>query len=225
MECLWCFDNLIPEVDWLNVVHFSKPKTLCENCSTRLEKITGARCAHCSRQSEEKICPDCKWWQNHLRKDSLEFNYSIFAYNDFMQDVVAKWKYRGDYSLANAFADDFISVFRKQFSFLKNYLLVPIPLSEERLKERAFNQAQQLADFLPGETSKLLARAHGEKQSKKTRQERIASKNPFLATESIHRSVILVDDIYTTGTTLRHAANLLKEQGSPKVYAFTLIRG
>jgi len=95
----------------------------------------------------------------------------------------------------------------------------------ERLQERGFNQAEVLAAFLPIENRSLLTRIHSEKQSKMTRSERISTKNPFEIVGHINKKVILVDDIYTTGRTLRHAATLLKEHGCPQVYAYTLIRG
>src|SRR5690625_1097913 len=78
---------------------------------------------------------------------------------------------------------------------------------------------------LPAENKDILTRIHSEKQSKKTRSERLSADNPFVAAKKVNKPVILVDDIYTTGTTLRHAATLLKEQGCPEVYAYTLIRG
>jgi len=166
------------------------------------------------------------WWEEKEKNESLQFNYSIFTYNPFMKEVIAKWKYRGDYYLGYIFENYLMEAFKENFSFLKkNGFVVPIPLSEERLLERGFNQAKMIADFLPIETKEILTRLHGEKQSKKSRMERIISKNPFFITESINKPVLLVDDIYTTGTTLRHAARLLKKHGCPNVYALTLVRG
>jgi len=49
--------------------------------------------------------------------------------------------------------------------------------------------------------------------------------NPFNLVKSLNNPVLLVDDIYTTGRTLRHAAQLLKEAGCQEVYALTLCRG
>jgi len=216
---------MIEEVNWKNFLSTMTRQALCDDCQQNLIKLSGKRCLHCSRKSKEEICSDCRWWQQQNR-DSLEFNYSVFVYNEFMKELVAKWKYRGDYRLASIFENDFSAAFQQTFSFLKkDYILIPVPLSKERLKERAFNQSKQLTDFLPGKTEEILSRVHGEKQSKKNRAERIATGNPFLVTKNINKPVILVDDIYTTGTTLRHAAALLKMHGSPEIYAFTLIRG
>lgn len=226
MHCLWCNSQIILEVSWENLFILAKPKSLCQACESELEILQGKRCRRCSRISEDTICSDCKWWDEHSSRDTIVSNFSVFAYNLMMQDMIAKWKYRGDYHLGNAFKQYFTRSFQAAFSVLeKDAVAVPIPLSKERLQERGFNQAKMLADFLPVETKEIITRVHTEKQSKKTRRERIGTKNPFEITKSINKPVILVDDIYTTGTTLRHAGALLREHGCPKVYAYTLIRG
>lgn len=226
MNCLWCDQEIILEMNWENISMFPKPKQLCDACERQLEYLQGSRCKRCSRLSEETVCRDCRWWDDHPERDSIHFNHSVYRYNSFIQDMVAKWKYRGDYALGDAFKQNFTRIFLKQFAFLKRQsLVVPIPLSEERLQERGFNQAKMLADFLPWQKVELLTRVNGEKQSKKTRRARIFTDNPFTLTKTVNKPVILVDDIYTTGTTLRHAGALLKAYGCPKIYAFTLIRG
>ena len=130
----------------------------------------------------------------------------------------------GDYQLGEVFKPAVMDVLSQRF-IKKELVVVPVPLSEERLSERGFNQAKVLADFFPFPTRGALKRVHGEKQAKKTRKERIFTNNPFILIRPIEKPVLLVDDIYTTGTTIRHAAALLKEHGTPEVYSFTLIRG
>jgi len=189
----------------------------------KLDEITGKRCRRCSRRSEKSICFDCERYGR--TKDSLVFNYSLYSYNEHIQEIVAKWKYRGDYVLGKVFEESFQQAFKKIFPRSHEYSIVPIPLSGERLKERAFNQAEMLAGFLTNQPLHALTRVHGEKQSKKTRRERMGAMNPFKSIKQLNKPAILVDDIYTTGTTLRHAAHKLKQAGCPKVYGFTLIRG
>lgn len=227
MKCLWCDQDIASEMSWINFLMPAKSEQLCVKCEGKLELLTGNRCNVCSRMTIEETCLDCqKWSADSFWKDLLIFNHSVFTYNDMMQEVIAKWKYRGDYVLGKVFKDKFKTVFEERFSsFKRDALLVPIPLSEERLSERGFNQAKVLTDFLPLESQEIITRIHSEKQAKKTRHQRISTKNPFIITKKINKPVILVDDIYTTGATLRHAGKLLKENGCPEVYAFTLIRG
>jgi len=224
MHCLWCYTEIIPSMDWQHIFRLEKPPKICQHCEQKLKKLDGSRCQRCSRMSEKRICKDCNWWERRLEKDVLTYNHSIYIYNAFMQDVIAKWKYRGDYQLGEVFRDPLMRAFTYHFR-KKELVVVPIPLSQERKWERGFNQAKMLADFLPGSTVEALQRVDGEKQSKKTRKERIDTNNPFILEESIKEPVILVDDIYTTGTTIRHAAALLKEHGTPVIYSLTLIRG
>lgn len=217
---------MIPQVSWSNLFVMERKSYLCQECREDLELIQGERCDRCSRATREKRCLDCRKWEEQGQKDSLKRNVSLFTYNEKMKEIIAKWKYRGDYVLGQIFQYDLRKGYKQAFHHLKtDVVVVPIPLSEERLMERGFNQAKMLAQFLPIETVEALSRIHGEKQSKKSRKERMTGENPFFIEETINKTVILVDDIYTTGTTLRHAASLLKEHGCPDVYALTLIRG
>ncbi len=226
MDCIVCQSEIIMQITWANLFQLSLPRPICDECAAGLNLLGGKQCTKCSRPSIEKICSDCLWWEQQEEMNTIEFNHSIFSYNEKMKAIVATWKYRGDYVLGEIFRDYVSKAFRERFSFLgKESLAVPIPLSGERILERGFNQALQLCEFLPIEHAGILSRIHGEKQSKKTRHERITSENPFFIKQPINKAVVLVDDIYTTGTTLRHAAQLLKQHGCPTVYAFTLIRG
>jgi len=102
-------------------------------------------------------------------------------------------------------------------------------LSQERLYERGFNQAEALILEAGFKSTTLLTRIHTEKQSKKSRTDRIHLPQVFQfdSNRSIPlegKDVLLVDDIYTTGSTLRHAAKILLEHGAKKVDSFTLAR-
>lgn len=225
--CLWCDEEIILQITWQNLFHVKGKKIVCTKCEHQLEKISGNRCEKCSRPSAETVCYDCiRWNQLYELDDPLTWNYSIYNYNDFMKEVVAQWKYRGDYYLSEIFRESFVQKCKELFSKKMNQMIfVPIPLSSERLFERGFNQAYVLADFMNGNVQDVLTRVHSEKQSKRTRVERLISKNPFQLEDAINKPVVLVDDIYTTGRTIRHAATLLKREGCPEIYSMTLIRG
>ena len=228
MNCLSCGAERSKNIGWNTFLSLMKPFELCDACVTKLTFLQKAssRCRKCSRESTEATCLDCRRWGKSAQGEPLQLNYSVFPYNAFMQEIIAKWKYRGDYVLGELFRPYLQTAFHQKFRKKKKELTaVPIPLSEERIAERGFNQAEMLAGFLPVPTKSVFIRKHSEKQSKKNRKERITAANPFSLIEKINTPVLLVDDIYTTGTTLRHAAELLINQGCPQVYALTLIRG
>ena len=192
-------------------------------------KINHSSCPSCFRpQSNQDICSDCQSWGNDPKwNGALERNVSVYEYNDAMKDILSTFKFRGDAALASVFEKDFKSSYKANFKSIKLDATIPIPLSPERLYERGFNQAKLLADFLLLPQLDVLERTHHEKQSKKSRQERLTSSNVFsISDRSIieGKNILLIDDIYTTGTTLRHAAKRLKDSGAASIYSLTLIR-
>jgi len=220
---------------WNSFFSIYKSDPICQQCLESFEVITDVICELCGRpfvnlSSEYRkgdVCYDCIRWEEDNRFCSLLLkNRSVYVYNDFLKEVLSLYKFRGDYVIAEAMQTPFRETFKKYFN-LKS-LIVPIPLSQERLYERGFNQSLVFAQFLKLPVADILTRTHHEKQSKKSRHERLHSDNFFHLKEVIDlrgKEVVLIDDIYTTGTTLRHAAEILKKSGALYVSSFTLARG
>ena len=207
------------------------PKPLCAICEGRFSKISGETCKKCDRpfaSLNEKFkknghCLDCiRWEEDRKWVGILEKNYSAVIYNDFAQEVIARYKYRGDYILADVLA----YFIKEKLNTVEFDAICPIPLSENRLYERSFNQSEAIILACGHIPSKFLKRTHAEKQSKKSRSERIRLQQVFQTKGDIRaRHILLIDDIYTTGSTLRHAAKVLKEAGVHSVSSLTFARG
>ncbi|URM33441.1 ComF family protein [Cytobacillus firmus] len=232
INCLICHEEILSTVSWSTLWSRPKENHLCQVCTDKLPFIKGEACNKCSRPfstldpqfRQDDTCTDCVRW-NHDPEWSgiLDKNHSIFTYDDFLKETLARYKFRGDYVLARAFTP-FIKEKLKNLNF---DCLVPIPLSPERLYERGFNQSAALireAGFTPKD---LLQRIHSEKQSKKSRLERIHHHQVFepLNINIENKVILLMDDIYTTGSTLYHAAKVLKNGGAASVFSITLARG
>ncbi|MEQ6377576.1 ComF family protein [Bacillaceae bacterium S4-13-58] len=227
-HCLWCDIEIIPQITWETFLIYQNPSPICEKCDSMLQLLQGTRCLICNREHPSGgLCFDCeRWEQNPQTKGLLTTNHSLYTYNDSMKEIMAKWKFRGDYVLIQMFQEKINKAYKKLLSKSYQPILVPIPLSEERSKERGFNQAEAIAECMdPKRIQHPLQRITSEKQSKKTRYDRLHSQNPFTIQHSITQPVLLIDDIYTTGSTLRQAAAILKSNGCPEVRSFTLIRG
>lgn len=231
-HCLLCHEVILPTIGWGALLSPEKERLLCSTCESKLEKISGERCRICSRpfsQLDEQfrhgdLCNDCvRWEEDPEWSGFLNKNLSLFLYHDFLKEVIARFKFRGDYVIAKVFAEQI----RKELAKLEYDILVPIPLSEERLYERGFNQAEALLTEAGSTPTQVLTRIHSEKQSKKSRTERIHVPQVFQMSDEIDLSgqtILLVDDIYTTGSTLRHAAKLLKGAGAVRIQSITLAR-
>ncbi|ANC70212.1 hypothetical protein AAV35_003210 [Salimicrobium jeotgali] len=207
MKCVYCFQPVHPKTDWRNAFLPGRPSRLCEECMNGFEVITEG-CPRCCNPRYSETCPDC-------RQDSaLLSNTSLLFYNDFAKEWMARFKYRGDYELIAS-----MSVFLPYFVRGK---AVPVPLSDVRLEERGFNQAEAITELLMKRPRPYLKRSHSEKQAKKSKQERERGANPFLPVQQVRGNLLLIDDIYTTGTTMKQAAAVLKENGADSVRGLTL---
>ena len=234
-NCLICNNPLITTNSWGKLFTLAEPSLLCDECSSKLEKVEGDRCAICDRSFDNiateyrhnDLCYDCVRWQQDPRwKDTICKNRSVYIYNAYLKDIISLYKFRGDHVISQLFKQEFQRVFKKHFD--KSYIIIPIPLSAERLYERGFNQAKVLAELLQLPIIEVLARTHLEKQSKKSRTERMNTENVFSITGSSDipsRKILIIDDIYTTGSTLRHAAEVLLHAGAESVSSLTLARG
>lgn len=214
------------------MVSIEKEQPICSTCENKLEKIEGETCQICSRPFillDEKfrhgdLCHDCKRWEDDSEwQGFLDKNISLFLYNDFLKEVLGKFKFRGDYALVKVFAE----IMKDKLTKMAPDLFVPIPLSDERLYERGFNQSEALlaeSGFAP---SGIITRIHSEKQSKKSRSERIHLPQVFKICNDVNlkdKNILIIDDIYTTGSTLRHAAKLLKGAGAAAIQSITIAR-
>ncbi len=124
----------------------------------------------------------------------------------------------------------FATLMQTTVNQLAGDLVLTIPVTASTMMTRGFNQATGwLTDGLnQADGLTTLAREKGVAQSQKARQERLKTPQPFklvMAAEQLrHQRVILVDDIYTTGRTMRHAADLIIENGAKSVTGLTLAR-
>jgi ComF family protein len=164
-----------------------------------------------------------------------------------MKPWLARFKYRGDERLKVLFADMLERVYKEQYHprtgrlKLRVDLLSYVPVSKERFAERGFNQAQLLAEELGRRlgipVEPLLDRSrHTGKQSYKNRAERLeAMKHAFeIRLDTCKRvltkldfrpiTILMIDDVYTTGSTLHQCATVVCNHLPAKVYGLTWAR-
>lgn len=232
-KCLWCGGSYFPPIRWTGFLDVRDRRGFCDRCWSKFDALSGRTlCDKCGRALDlvsadyvkDGLCSDCADWGS---ADILTMNRSLFTYNEFLREVVTQFKFRGDAILVGGFQDAWRKLYHRHF---KGCVPVPVPLSAERMGERFFNQAWILASLLPVAPVELLKRVrHDTKQSKKSRRERLAGdENPFALIEGCEdfhgKSFVIIDDIYTTGTTVRHAAHALAALEPAAIYSMTLAR-
>lgn len=202
---------------------------ICKECSDKLEPLKeSTTCSGCCRkQAEATFCEDCKKWQR-MYPEYLFQHIALYRYNDEMKQWLERYKFKGDVRLGRAFTEELKATLHP---FLREkWLVSPIPVQQKRLNERGFNQVEEILKYaaIPYELL-LFNMTSGQKQSEKDRKSRMTSPQPFQLIDNKklaiqNKRIVLVDDVYTTGRTLFHAAEVLLENGAAKVQTISIAR-
>ena len=220
MKCLLCNDWIESVPKLRDLITFNQREEYsCVSCKNQFKKLSKERCQNCNKELHRDTCIDCKLW---MKKGYIPKHLAIYHYEENMKDYFSRYKFMGDYCLRKTFQKD---IKNKLKPFLtKGFTIVPVPLSEERLSERGFNQVEGLIEGIPYQD--IFEKRDIEKQSSKTRKERLSQDNAFCLKKGIDvpDKIIIVDDIYTTGSTLYQMVQLLEGIGIKEVLTFSLAR-
>lgn len=157
----------------------------------------------------------------------------IFLYDDQMKASVMRFKYSGCREYGRFYGK---AMYHYGFSDLQRWrpdVLVPIPMYWKKQRMRGYNQAEILASELsrysgiPADST-LLRKTHSTKSQKKldALQRKRNLKDAFSVTKSVSEMrILLVDDVYTTGSTIDAAAQSLLENGAAEIFFLTLCIG
>lgn len=198
-----------------------------------------ARCIVCGeiiKAQREELCPGCRktlpWAGDGLRPGGYhEGAASTLRYEGGVRDAFLRYKFSGQYWLAEPFAELLAETVSTQLSGRFD-LITWVPVSKKRLRARTYDQSRLLAEAV----SKILEAPvlPGLQKTKNTRansslaDERERVKNVEGAYEALPgiegRRVLLVDDVLTTGSTLSECAKTLLLGGAESVICATLIR-
>ena len=195
--------------------------TMCDNCKNKFDPISEASCKTCCKKSTETFCEDCQEWK---RKGKKVNHRALYYYNEEMKEYFQRYKFQGDQLLACLFAEEMKAELKKY----KGYTIVPIPLSDARKKKRGFNQITAILESAGIPYQDLLGKKDTKAQSQKNKKERLKVEQAFERIEPENQSwpenIVIVDDIYTTGSTLYHMVQLLEAIGIKEVLTFSLAR-
>ncbi|TDM14687.1 ComF family protein [Macrococcus bovicus] len=218
LKCLVCLQPVSEPLFLSN--YFSPPRIICMECEAAFEQLQGQRCPHCHRLLvDEKTCSDCRFMHQYFKP--LDRIQILYDYNDFMKEVIHAYKGRGDIKLARVFA----YLLRGHLSYMKSFdAVIALPTSDEKLKQRGFSQMEEILSHLPVPCSRCLTMSSRLKQSELTKKERLKQVNPFAVSRPVDGRILLIDDIYTTGLTVHHAAEVLRAQGVHTVEVLTFAR-
>lgn len=217
---------------------WSNPEPVCSNCRMKIRSIQGPICFTCGYpilaeignvSKEEITCASCK-------KNVPEFTQtrSVFYYEEILRQLVHFFKYQGKITIGKMLAQLMGDYCREGPYFSTAECIVPVPLGIKKLRHREFNQSLILAKVVgkylkvpvyPFALKKVKEPAPQMKLSKQDRMRNVRGAFMVRKKKQINRKeVLLVDDVFTTGATIRECSRVLLQHGVKKVWALTLAR-
>lgn len=193
--------------------------TLCESCSADLPRLDGPLCPRCALASPSgAVCGRCLAEPPHY-----DATFAALAYAFPADVLVHALKFRGELALA-----PFLSALLKMRIPQDVDRVVPVPLSPQRLRERGYNQAVEIARHLGGRLE-LDACARERDAPPQAGLDREARRRNVRGAFACRRSfagerVAVVDDVMTTGATLDALAAALKAAGASRVVNWVVCR-
>lgn len=196
--CYLCSKPLTRRLTWKQLFMYEQQAVICPFCHSKFEIV----------KPEQQKTQDIQ---------------ALFHYNEAMKDFLHQYKFFKDIVLKDVFRFEIAQALKNT-----DAVIVPIPMHPDKIKTRTFAHIDELLKAAGIPYTHLLEKISIESQSSKSKIEREQSAQLFQlkANSKIEdRPHILIDDIVTTGTTLKHAKAILTAAGAPSVKAFTLIQG
>lgn len=204
---------------------------VCAWCNDLLPLIKSPFCEKCGKpkMTENEVCAECDDVYNHF-----EQAMSVFEYTASVQRLIYRFKYKGEQYLSHVLGG-FLAKRLKEQKDWDYSALIAVPLHRKRRRERGFNQSELLASEIalrldvPVLSDALSRTKETSVQAGLKRQERFANLSHAF---SVNRKsgirgkrIVLVDDIFTTGSTVNECSRVLLEAGAEKVYVLTVATG
>ncbi|MDD6212244.1 MAG: ComF family protein [Clostridiales bacterium] len=205
---------------------------ICPSCRKKISFICEPCCQKCGKpilKEEDEWCYDC---QQHVR--TFDCGVSLMNYDKIGRRTMKAFKYQGRQEYADFYMEELFSRHGKELRGFRPDCIIPVPIHKSRRRKRGYNQAELLAKRLgkrlqiPVECDLLVRYRKTTAQKELNAQERQRNLEKALRVRFLPKGmerVILVDDIYTTGSTAEACTRVLKKAGVGRVMVVTVCIG
>jgi len=219
-KCVFCKEEIV-EVE----------AECCEVCYNQVEIINECHCPKCGKKREviNELCYDCQ-----VKKHYFNYGRGMFVYNTTVKKSLFGLKFFKHTWIGYVFGK-LLAEFYIEENFNKVDMVIPVPLHYYRYLERGYNQAEILTKEFSNVTKipmelKVLKRFRKTAPQKNLtdRQRCVNTLEAFRVYNEkriVGKRILLIDDIYTTGSTIDGCAKALIEKGAKEIYFLTVAIG
>jgi ComF family protein len=207
--------------------------TFCPECFSMIRFVAPPMCPCCgiplTGAGVDHLCGDCL-----VSRPPYAIARAVARYEAVLLDAIHVFKYKGKITTGEVLGKIMAEYVYPDFSIADYSLIVPVPLHPKRLRERGFNQAVVLARVIsmrfsiPLDFMTLRRHVFTEPQVSLGKDQRTANvRGAFVVKDGKKiqgQKIILVDDVYTTGSTVKECAGALMKHGAAEVAVLTLAR-
>lgn len=205
-------------------------REICEECKKKVEYLEGPTCFKCGKpvRAEEEYCYDCRTKEHYFTAGAAIFSY------EYIRLSLYRFKYSGRQEYAAFYGRQMACRMEEKRRLWKPDALVPIPLHKRKLKTRGYNQAELVARELSRYwgipvVNNLIVRCKNTKPMKgivgTDRQNNLKKAFKLGVNDVKLSTIIIIDDIYTTGSTIDAVSKVCLDAGISKVYFLTVSIG
>ena len=197
-----------------------------------LDLIFPPRCEVCRAIGQEELCENCIKKITFLRPSA--FVHSVGAYEGTLKSAILRFKFKKKLDLAGPLGILMVKYLSRHLDMNGIDFIVPVPLHIKRFKQRGFNQSELLAHVVtryydvPTVSGLLFRARQTHPQFDLPRTERFKNIKGAFEVKGANllksKSILLLDDIYTTGSTVSECTRVLRENGANNVHVLTLSR-
>lgn len=208
-----------------------KTKGVCNRCREKIRYIESPFCLKCGKQlkeSQEEFCEDCQKKHHLFKQGTALYDYGSMA------DSLFRFKYAGRQEYALFYGRQLYEKKKDWILSIKPDALVPVPIHASRKRQRGYNQAELIAEALSELTGipvekRLVVRCKKtlpqKELSVKERQNNLKRAFKILRNDVKLNTIVIIDDIYTTGSTINAMSEALTRAGIPNIYYMVLAVG
>ena len=214
------------------LLKIEKDVGFCRECQPKIKLVGDVTCIKCGTplgNSQREYCETCSKINHYYNQ-----NKSIYVYTGDMKNAMYRFKYSNRRCYGKVFADHAVKLYGSWIKKNGIEAIIPVPMYKNKERRRGYNQAEVFGKALSKATgvplkNKIIRRDYDTEVMKQLNSLKRKKNllNAFSLQKNIvqFRKVLIVDDIYTTGTTMDEVTKVLKEGGTQEIFCMSICIG